>query len=74
MATFSSGLPYDYAEYPDVKAYVAAYATTARAQRMNLTMHQAAAEVVFGAQPGGTLPVTIAGHHPYGHGLRHPAR
>ncbi|GAA2581049.1 glycoside hydrolase family 3 N-terminal domain-containing protein [Actinomadura fulvescens] len=73
VAALATGLPYDYAEYPDVRAYVAAYATTARAQRLNLTMHKAAAEVVFGAQPGGTLPVTITGHYPYGHGLRYPA-
>lgn len=71
VAAIATGLPYDIAAYPEVKAYVAAYATTARAQRINLTMHRAVAEVVFGAQPGGRLPVTIAGHYPYGHGLRY---
>ncbi|WP_433334652.1 glycoside hydrolase family 3 protein [Spirillospora sp. CA-294931] len=69
VAALATGLPYDYASYPEVKAYVAAYATTARAQRMNLTMLQAAADVIFGARPSGRLPVTIAGHYPYGHGL-----
>ncbi|WP_067810850.1 glycoside hydrolase family 3 protein [Actinomadura kijaniata] len=69
VAAVATGLPYDYAAYPRVKAYVASYATTARAQRINLTMHRTTAEVLFGRRPGGRLPVTIAGHFPFGHGL-----
>ncbi|WP_067452716.1 glycoside hydrolase family 3 protein [Actinomadura macra] len=69
VAAIGIGLPYDIAAYPDVKGYIATYGTTARIQRVDLTMHKAAAEVVFGRQPGGRLPVTIAGLYPYGHGL-----
>ncbi|MBX6769346.1 MAG: glycoside hydrolase family 3 C-terminal domain-containing protein [Actinomadura rubrobrunea] len=71
VAAIATGLPYDIASYPDVKAYVASYATTARTQRVDMTMHRAAAEAVFGRQPGGRLPVSIAGLYPYGHGLRY---
>ncbi|QXJ21617.1 glycoside hydrolase family 3 C-terminal domain-containing protein [Actinomadura graeca] len=69
VAAIGIGLPYDIASYPDVPAYIATYGTTARIQRVDLTMHKAAAEVVFGRRPGGRLPVTIAGLYPYGHGL-----
>ncbi|MGP4025320.1 glycoside hydrolase family 3 protein [Actinomadura sp. 3N407] len=71
VAAIAIGLPYDLASYPDVEAYVATYGTTARTQRIDLTMHRAAARVVFGEQPGGRLPVTINGLYPYGHGLRY---
>lgn len=71
VAAVATGLPYDIASYPSVPAYVATYGTTARTQRVDLTMHKAAARVVFGEQPGGRLPVTIKGLYPYGHGLRY---
>ncbi|MEV0661868.1 glycoside hydrolase family 3 protein [Actinomadura luteofluorescens] len=71
VAAVATGLPYDIASYPSVRAYLATYGTTARTQRVDLTMHRAAARVVFGAQPGGRLPVTIKGLYPYGHGLRY---
>ncbi|WP_131741407.1 glycoside hydrolase family 3 protein [Actinomadura roseirufa] len=71
VAAIGAGLPYDIASYPDVDAYIATYGTTARPQRIDRTMHDAAAAVVFGEQPGGHLPVTIAGLYPYGHGLRY---
>ncbi|TMR05065.1 glycoside hydrolase family 3 protein [Actinomadura soli] len=71
VAALAIGLPYDLTSYPDVKAYIATYGTTARTQRIDLTMHKAAARVVFGEQPGGRLPVTIKGLYPYGHGLRY---
>ncbi|MEV4006315.1 hypothetical protein [Actinomadura sp. NPDC049753] len=67
----ATGLPYDIASYPSVRAYLATYGTTARTRRVDMTMHRAAARVVFGAQPGGRLPVTIKGLYPYGHGLRY---
>ncbi|GAA4369792.1 glycoside hydrolase family 3 protein [Actinomadura verrucosospora] len=71
VAAVATGLPYDIASYPSVRAYLATYGTTARTRRVDLTMHRAAARVVFGAQPGGRLPVTIKGLYPYGHGLRY---
>ncbi|MFI0482206.1 glycoside hydrolase family 3 protein [Actinomadura sp. 9N215] len=71
VAALAIGLPYDLTSYPDVEAYIATYGTTARTQRIDLTMHKAAARVVFGEQPGGRLPVTIKGLYPYGHGLRY---
>ncbi|QKW35111.1 glycoside hydrolase family 3 C-terminal domain-containing protein [Actinomadura sp. NAK00032] len=71
VAAVAIGLPYDIASYPDVPAYIATYGTTARTQRVDRTMHEAAARVVFGARPGGRLPVTIKGLYPYGHGLRY---
>ncbi|MEU9870582.1 glycoside hydrolase family 3 N-terminal domain-containing protein [Actinomadura sp. NPDC048021] len=71
VAAVATGLPYDIASYPSVRAYLATYGTTARTRRIDLTMHRAAARVVFGAQPGGRLPVTIKGLYPYGHGLRY---
>jgi beta-N-acetylhexosaminidase len=71
VAALAIGLPYDITSYPDVKAYIATYGTTVRTQRIDLTMHKAAARVVFGEQPGGRLPVTIKGLYPYGHGLRY---
>ncbi|WP_169809193.1 glycoside hydrolase family 3 protein [Actinomadura chibensis] len=71
VAAVAIGLPYDIASYPDVPAYIATYGTTARTQRIDLTMHKAAARVLFGEQPGGRLPVTIKGLYPYGHGLRY---
>ncbi|GAA4229990.1 glycoside hydrolase family 3 protein [Actinomadura meridiana] len=71
VAAIATGLPYDLTSYPDVKAYIATYGTTVRTQRVDLTMHKAAARVVFGEQPGGRLPVTIKGLYPYGHGLHY---
>jgi beta-N-acetylhexosaminidase len=71
VAAIATGLPYDIGSYPDVKAYIASYAITARVQRVDMTMLRATADVVFGARPGGRLPVTIAGRYPYGHGLRY---
>ncbi|MBT2209090.1 glycoside hydrolase family 3 protein [Actinomadura sp. NEAU-AAG7] len=71
VAAIAIGLPYDIRSYPHVKAYVATYGTTARILRVDQTMHEAAAKVVFGTQPGGRLPVTIAGLYSYGHGLRY---
>lgn len=69
VAAVAIGLPYDLTSYPDAPAYIATYGTTTRTQRIDLTMHKAAARVVFGEQPGGRLPVTIKGLYPYGHGL-----
>ncbi|MFC6882635.1 glycoside hydrolase family 3 protein [Actinomadura yumaensis] len=71
LAAVATGLPYDLTSYPDVRAYVANYATTARTQRFNMTQYRATAEVLFGRQPGGRLPAAIGDLYPYGHGLRY---
>jgi len=67
-AAVSVGLPYDIASYPDVDAYVASYALD-RWKQLNVSALEGAAEVVFGAEPKGQLPVAIEGHYPLGHGL-----
>lgn len=69
-AAVSVGLPYDIASYPDVDAYVASYALD-RWKQLNVSALEAVVEVVFGAEPKGTLPVEIEGHYPLGHGLRY---
>ncbi|QFG24394.1 glycoside hydrolase family 3 protein [Actinomadura sp. WMMB 499] len=71
VAAVATGLPYDITAYPDVDAYVTTYGTTGRTQRVSMAMHEGAAEVVFGTQPGGRLPVTIGDRYPFGHGLRY---
>ncbi|MFC4907272.1 glycoside hydrolase family 3 protein [Actinomadura gamaensis] len=71
VAAVAAGLPYDIASYPSVRAYVASYAVTARAQRIDMSAYRATADVLFGARPGGRLPVTITGLYPFGHGLRY---
>jgi beta-N-acetylhexosaminidase len=71
VVAVATGLPYDIASYPEIESYLASYAITARSQRIDETAHRATAEVVFGRQPGGRLPVSIAGLYPYGHGLRY---
>ncbi|RQG89115.1 glycoside hydrolase family 3 protein [Natrarchaeobius halalkaliphilus] len=64
----STGLPYDIGEYPDaVDAAVASYAIE-RWQSENPTALSAAVSVLFGAQPGGQLPVAIGDQYPIGHG------
>jgi hypothetical protein len=37
----------------------------------NMTVLKAIDKVVFGAQPGGKLPVTVSARYPYGLGLRY---
>lgn len=69
-AAVSVGLPYDIASYPDVDAYLASYALD-RWKQLNVSALEAVIEVVFGAEPKGTLPVEIEGHYPLGHGLRY---
>lgn len=67
-AAASLGLPYDIASYPDVDAYLASYALD-RWKQLNVSALEAVIEVVFGAEPRGTLPVEIENHYPLGHGL-----
>ncbi|QQK74795.1 glycoside hydrolase family 3 protein [Salicibibacter cibarius] len=68
VAAVSLGLPYDVQNYPNVDAYLASYALD-NWELANATSMNAAVDVVFGAQPGGQLPVTIEDHYDFGHGL-----
>lgn len=71
IVAFSLGLPYDIEKYPDVPAYIASYAIERWGSPVP-TAWTAAIEVVFGAQPGGKLPVTIGDLYKYGDGLELP--
>lgn len=72
LAAVATGTPYDLASYADVDAYVAAYALSfLPAYSFSQSLLDAAVDVVFGAQPGGRLPVPIPGLYPTGHGLRY---
>lgn len=64
----SLGLPYDVARYPKVDAYLCAYAQGPWPQS-NGTVLRAAMKVVFGADPGGKLPVRISDRYDFGRGL-----
>ncbi|WP_176448166.1 glycoside hydrolase family 3 protein [Lentibacillus sp. CBA3610] len=68
VAAVSLGLPYDVQNYPEVDAYLASYALDYHGAP-NTTSINAVIDVVFGAQPGGQLPVKIENHYPFGHGL-----
>jgi len=72
VVAFSLGLPYDIENYPDVPAYIASYAIERWGSPVP-TAWTAAIEVIFGAQPGGKLPVTIGELYKYGDGLRLPS-
>ncbi|RQH03280.1 glycoside hydrolase family 3 protein [Natrarchaeobius oligotrophus] len=64
----STGLPYDVGSYPNaVDAAIASYAIE-RWQSRNATALEAAVSVLFGAQPGGQLPVPIGDQYDVGHG------
>ncbi|RSM75381.1 glycoside hydrolase family 3 protein [Kibdelosporangium aridum] len=74
VAAVSLGVPYDVNSYPDLGAALAAYAQTqvwGPPPPANMTVLKALAKVVFGAQPGGKLPVTVSARYPYGLGLRY---
>lgn len=68
VIALSLGLPYDIKHFSDVHAYIATYAID-RWQSISPTAIKAAVNVLFGAQPGGKLPVTINEQYRYGHGL-----
>lgn len=66
VAALAQELPYDVAAHASADASLVAYAGLYQGKSEHL---RAAADVVFGASPGGRLPVTVEGHYPYGHGL-----
>ncbi|WP_100012707.1 glycoside hydrolase family 3 protein [Lentibacillus sediminis] len=65
--SISLGLPYDIKEYPDVDAHIATYAIERWGSAVPVSW-EAAVDVIYGANPGGKLPVTIEGHYEFGHG------
>jgi beta-N-acetylhexosaminidase len=72
VAAVSLGTPYDVNAYPDLGAALAAYAQTqvwGPPPPANKTVLSALAKVVFGARPGGRLPVTVSAKYPAGLGL-----
>ncbi|WP_373893930.1 glycoside hydrolase family 3 N-terminal domain-containing protein [Virgibacillus sp. CBA3643] len=72
VASISLGLPYDIKEYPDVDAHIATYAIERWGSAVPISW-EAAVDVIYGANPGGTLPVTIEGHYGFGHGEHYEA-
>ncbi|WP_142383566.1 glycoside hydrolase family 3 protein [Bacillus sp. T33-2] len=70
VAALSLGLPYDIKNYPDVGAYLATYAVERWGSPVP-TAWNAAVDVIFGAQPGGKLPVGIEGFYQFGDGLNY---
>jgi beta-N-acetylhexosaminidase len=74
VAAVSIGVPYDVNAYPELGAALASYAQTqvwGPPPPANMTVLKAIAKVVFGAQPGGKLPVTVSSRYPSGLGLRY---
>lgn len=70
LVAVSLGLPYDLKEYPQVPAYLATYAMDPwPGFTPDPPVLTEVAKVVFGAEPGGRLPVTISEEYPYGHGI-----
>ncbi|WP_077624526.1 glycoside hydrolase family 3 protein [Sediminibacillus massiliensis] len=67
---FSLGLPYDIQGYPEVSAYLASYAVERWGSPVP-TSWNAAVDVIFGEQPGGSLPVSINDAYNIGTGLKY---
>ncbi|UJL45938.1 M28 family peptidase [Virgibacillus sp. NKC19-16] len=72
VVSISLGLPYDIKEYPDVDAHIATYAIERWGSAVPVSW-EAAVDVIYGANPGGKLPVTIEGHYEFGHGENYEA-
>jgi beta-N-acetylhexosaminidase len=70
VVAMSLGLPYDVQQYSSVRAYLATYAQGPWPSVVAPPL-KAAIKVIFGAQPGGELPVRIGDRYPYGRGLRY---
>lgn len=74
VAAVSIGTPGDVLSYPEVGAYVASYALNFLPTYIYAPAAlRAAAEVLFGAEPGGRLPVALGDAYPRGHGLTYRA-
>lgn len=70
LAVVALGLPYDILSFPDVPAYIASYALDRWPDATPTpVVWEAAVNAVFGAEPGGTLPVEVGSDYPVGHGL-----
>ncbi len=68
VVVLSLGLPYELTDYGDVDGAVATYAVDLWGSPSRSAV-LAGLDVVFGARPGGKLPVTLGEHYPFGHGL-----
>lgn len=68
VVVLSLGLPYEIADYGDVDGSVATYAVDLWGSPSRSAI-LAGLDVVFGEQPGGTLPVSLGEDYPFGHGL-----
>lgn len=68
VVAIAEELPYDVAAHTTADASLVAYAGVYEGKAEHL---RAAVEVIFGAEPGGRLPVTIEDQYPYGHGLQY---
>jgi beta-N-acetylhexosaminidase len=73
VVTVSLGNPSDLLGYPDVKAYVSAYALDNWYWITPIPVSwDAAVKVIFGSKPKGRLPVTINTNYPRAFGLSYP--
>lgn len=67
------GTPYDITEYPTVDGFIASYGLIfLPTYALAPNALEAAVEVLFGAQPGGRLPVPVSEAYPFGFGLSYP--
>jgi beta-N-acetylhexosaminidase len=70
VVAISLGTPWDILAYPDVPAYLASYGLNFLPTYVPAPAALAASiDVVFGAEPGGRLPVTVGSLYAFGHGL-----
>ncbi|MFB4162362.1 glycoside hydrolase family 3 protein [Alteribacillus sp. JSM 102045] len=70
VVTVSLGLPYDIKDYPEVDAHISSYAIERWGSPIQISW-EAAVDIIFGAEPGGKLPVSIEDHYEFGHGLNY---
>lgn len=72
MTVVALGLPYDLQEMQTVPAFVATYSLDRwPAATPTPVVWEAVVTMLFGEQPGGTLPVTLGRDYTVGHGLRY---
>jgi beta-N-acetylhexosaminidase len=70
VVVMALGLPYDIKNFPEVGAYLATYAIERWGSPVPASWN-AGVDVIFGIQPGGKLPVNIAGFYQFGDGLNY---